>query len=308
MTSTAFITHRDCWLHNMGEHHPECPDRLSAINDRLIAAGLDLYLNFQDAPVAEVEQLARAHPRAYVEELIASVPEHGIRHLDPDTAMCPHTMKAALRSAGAGILATDLVLGGQVENAFCAVRPPGHHAEHAKAMGFCFFNNVAVAALHALEAHGLERVAIIDFDVHHGNGTEDIFRKDPRVMMASIFQHPFYPYSGTDNPPAHMINVPVPAGTRGELFRQIVAEQWVPALRNHWPQMLFISAGFDAHYEDDMGSLGLVEADYVWATQQLKAVAEECCQKRIVSILEGGYALSALGRSAVAHIKSLADL
>jgi len=157
MTSTAFITHRDCWLHNMGEYHPECPDRLSAINDRLIAAGLDLYLSFHDAPIAEVEQIARAHPRDYVEELLASVPEHGIRHLDPDTAMCPHTMKAALRAAGAGILATDLVVRGEVENAFCAVRPPGHHAERSKAMGFCFFNNVAIAARHALDVHGLER-------------------------------------------------------------------------------------------------------------------------------------------------------
>ena len=308
MTSTAFITHRDCWLHNMGEHHPECPDRLSAINDRLIAAGLDLYLQFQDAPEAELGQIARAHPREHVDEIIASVPEHGIRHLDPDTAMCPHSIKAALRSAGAGILATDLVIGGQVENAFCAVRPPGHHAERTKAMGFCFFNNVAIAALHALEAHGLERVAVIDFDVHHGNGTEDIFRADPRVMMASIFQHPFYPYSGTDNPAPNMVNVPLPAGTRGEAFREAVTDVWLPALRRHKPQMLFISAGFDAHYEDDMGSMGLVEADYVWATEQLKAIAAEHCGNRIVSMLEGGYALSALGRSAVAHVKCLADL
>ncbi|MCB1955404.1 MAG: histone deacetylase family protein [Rhodocyclaceae bacterium] len=308
MTSTAFITHRDCWLHNMGEHHPECPDRLSAINDRLIAAGLDLYLSFHDAPNAEVAQIARAHPRAYVEELLASVPEHGIRHLDPDTAMCPGTMTAALRSAGAGILATDLVVRREVENAFCAVRPPGHHAERAKAMGFCFFNNVAIAALHALEAHGLERVAVIDFDVHHGNGTEDIFREDPRVMMASIFQHPFYPYSGADNPAPHMVNVPLPAGTRGDAFRQVVSDMWLPALRQHKPQMLFISAGFDAHYEDDMGSMGLVESDYVWATEQLKGIAAEFCDRRIVSILEGGYALSALGRSAVAHVKCLADL
>ncbi|MCB1909524.1 MAG: histone deacetylase family protein [Rhodocyclaceae bacterium] len=308
MTSTAFITHRDCWLHNMGEHHPECPDRLSAINDRLIAAGLDLYLQFHDAPNAEPDQIARAHPRAYVDEILSSAPEHGIRHLDPDTAMCPHTVKAVLRSAGAGILATDLVVGGKVENAFCAVRPPGHHAERDKAMGFCFFNNVAVAALHALEAHGLERVAVIDFDVHHGNGTEDIFRAEPRVMMASIFQHPFYPYSGTDNPAPNMVNVPLPAGTRGDAFRQVVSDVWLPALRRHQPQMLFISAGFDAHYEDDMGSMGLVEADYVWATEQLKTIAGEFCGNRIVSILEGGYALSALGRSAVAHVKCLADL
>ncbi|HRQ57758.1 MAG TPA: histone deacetylase family protein [Azoarcus taiwanensis] len=308
MTTTAFITHRDCWLHEMGSFHPECPDRLAAINDRLIASGLDLYLSFHDAPVATEEQVCRAHDSAYFKQLVESVPEHGIRHLDPDTAMCPSTLKAALRSAGAGILATDLVMKGEIENAFCAVRPPGHHAEHGKAMGFCFLNNVAIAARHALEVHGLERVAVIDFDVHHGNGTEDIFREDPRVMMASIFQHPFYPYSGADNKSEHMVNVPVAAGTRGDGFRQVVTDVWLPALRKHAPQMIFISAGFDAHYEDDMGSCGLVEADYAWATEQLKALAEECGHKRIVSILEGGYALSALARSAVAHVKVLADL
>ncbi len=308
MTTTAFITHRDCWLHEMGSFHPECPDRLAAINDRLIASGLDLYLSFHDAPVATEEQVCRAHDSAYFQQLVESVPEHGIRHLDPDTAMCPSTLKAALRSAGAGILATDLVMKGEIENAFCAVRPPGHHAEHGKAMGFCFLNNVAIAARHALEVHGLERVAVIDFDVHHGNGTEDIFREDPRVMMASIFQHPFYPYSGADNKAEHMVNVPVSAGTRGDGFRQVVTDVWLPALRKHAPQMIFISAGFDAHYEDDMGSCGLVEADYAWATEQLKALAEECGHKRIVSILEGGYALSALARSAVAHVKVLADL
>ncbi|MBR0565884.1 histone deacetylase family protein [Azoarcus sp. L1K30] len=308
MTTTAFITHRDCWLHDMGAHHPECSDRLGAINDRLIAAGLDLYLSFYDAPLATDEQVTRVHPASYLGELLDSVPEHGIRHLDPDTAMCPNTMKAALRSAGAGVLATDLVLKGEIENAFCAIRPPGHHAERAKAMGFCFLNNVAIAARHATDAHGLERVAIVDFDVHHGNGTEDIFRDDPRVMMVSIFQHPFYPYSGVENQPKHMCNVPVPAGTRGDAFRQVVSDIWVPALRNHNPQAIFISAGFDAHYEDDMGSLGLVEADYIWATQQIKSVAEDCGHKRVVSLLEGGYSLSSLARSVVSHIKALADL
>lgn len=295
-------------LHDMGSHHPECPDRLSAINDRLIAAGLDLYLAFHDAPQAEIEQLARAHPREYVEEILSVVPVSGIHHLDPDTAMCPGTVKAALRAAGAGVLATDLVMNGEVENGFCAVRPPGHHAERARAMGFCFFNNVAVAARHALEVHGLERVAIIDFDVHHGNGTEDIFAGDDRVLMVSTFQHPFYPYSGTDSPASNMLNVPLPAGTRGEGFREVVESKWVPALDEFKPQAIFISAGFDAHYEDDMGSFGLLEADYAWVTEQLKAVAKRHANGRIVSILEGGYALSALGRSVAAHIKVLADL
>jgi len=308
MTTTAFITHRDCWLHDMGTMHLEVPDRLSAINDRLIASGLDMYVSFFDAPLAEREQILRVHPAEYFDNLLESVPEHGIRYLDPDTAMSPGTMKAALRSAGAGVYATDLVMKGEIENAFCAVRPPGHHAERGKAMEFCFFNNAAIAARHALEAHGLKRVAIIDFDVHHGNGTEDIFTDDPRVMMASIFQHPFYPYSGADNKALHMVNVPVAAGTRGDAFRQIVSDIWIPALREHAPQMIFFSAGFDAHYEDDMGSLGLVESDYIWVTEQIKALASDCGHSRVVSLLEGGYSLSSLARSVVAHIKTLADL
>ncbi len=306
--TTAFITHRDCWLHDMGAHHPECPERLSAINDRLIAAGLDMYLAFYDAPLATLEQIERVHPPEYVRGIAERAPQSGIVHLDPDTAMSAGTLQAALRSAGAGVLATDLVMSGEVENAFCSVRPPGHHAEHAKAMGFCFFNNIAIAATHALEVHGLERVAVVDFDVHHGNGTEDIFSNDPRVLMVSTFQHPFYPYTGTDAPAANMINVPVPAGTRGEEFREAVTKAWLPALRHFAPEAIFISAGFDAHYEDDMASLGLVEADYAWVTQQIKAVAADSAQDRIVSMLEGGYDLSALGRSVTAHVKILADL
>jgi len=306
--ATAFITHPDCWMHNMGAMHPECPDRLSAIQDRLIASGIDSFLNFHDAPQASIEQLSRVHPRRHVEDLIGSAPERGIKHIDPDTAMCPHTIRAALRAAGAGVLATDLVMRGEVDNAFCAVRPPGHHAERDRAMGFCFFNNIAVAATHALETHGLKRVAVVDFDVHHGNGTENIFAGDERVLMVSFFQHPFYPYTGADKPAANMVNVPVPAGTRGDAFRDIVTDVWLPALRGFAPEMLYISAGFDAHYEDDMASLGLVEADYAWVTQQLRVFAEQHCGGRIVSMLEGGYALSALARSAVAHIKALADL
>jgi acetoin utilization deacetylase AcuC-like enzyme len=306
--TTAFITHRDCWLHDMGVHHPECPERLSAINDRLIAAGLDLYLAFYDAPLATLEHLCRVHPLEYVRAIADSAPQSGIVHLDADTAMCPATWQAALRSAGAGVLATDLVMAGEVENAFCSVRPPGHHAERSRAMGFCFFNNVAIAAAHALQAHGLKRVAVVDFDVHHGNGTEDIFSNDPRVLMVSTFQHPFYPYSGTENSAPNMINVPLPAGTRSEGFRQVVSEIWMPALRRFAPEAIFVSAGFDAHYEDDMASLGLVEADYAWVTRQIKAVAAESANGRIVSILEGGYALSALARSVTAHIKALADI
>ena len=306
--TTAFITHRDCWRHDMGAHHPECPERLGAIQDRLIAAGLDLYLSYHDAPLAEMEQLLRVHPRKYVEMVEASSPETGIFHLDPDTAMNPGTWQAALRSAGAGVLATDIVMRKEAPNAFCAIRPPGHHAERAKAMGFCFFNNVAVAARHGIEQWDLERVAIVDFDVHHGNGTEEIFAGDEKVLMVSIFQHPFYPYCGTENPAANMCNVPIKAGTRGDVFRDIVSDVWLPRLRQYAPQLIYISAGFDAHYEDDMGSVGLVESDYAWVTEQLKTVARESAEGRIVSMLEGGYSLSSLARSVSAHIKVLADL
>jgi acetoin utilization deacetylase AcuC-like enzyme len=295
-------------MHNMGGMHPESPDRLSAIQDRLIASGIDSFLSFYDAPQATVEQLARAHPQQYIDDLFGAVPEKGIRHLDPDTAMCPHTLRAALRAAGAGVHATDLVMRGEVINAFCAVRPPGHHAERAQAMGFCFFNNIAVAAKHALSAHKLERVAIVDFDVHHGNGTESIFAGNERVLMTGFFQHPFYPYCGADNPAPNMRNVPVAAGLRGDAFREIVTNTWLPILREFQPELLFISAGFDGHYEDDMASCGLVEADYAFATLKLREFAEAECKGRIVSMLEGGYALSSLARSAVAHIKVLADL
>jgi acetoin utilization deacetylase AcuC-like enzyme len=304
----AFISHRDCLLHDMGAHHPECPERLGAIQDPLIAAGLDIYLSFHDAPVAEPAHLLRAHPQSYIDYIHASSPAHGIHHLDPDTAMSPGTLPAALRAAGAGVLATDLVMRKEAPSAFCAVRPPGHHAERAKSMGFCFFNNIAVAARHAVEAWGLRRVAIIDFDVHHGNGTEEIFAGDPQVLMVSIFQHPFYPYCGTENPAPNMCNVPLAARTRGDAFREVVTGVWLPRLREFAPEMIFISAGFDAHYEDDMGSLGLLESDYAWVTEQLLQVAKESAQGRIVSMLEGGYALSALARSVTAHIKALAEL
>ncbi len=306
--TTAFVRHRDCLLHDMGQHHPECPDRLHAIEDQLIASGLIGFLQEHEAPKATREQLHRVHEPVYVDALMRGVPRNGLVHLDPDTAMCPFTLDAALRAAGAAVLATDLVMRGEASTAFCSVRPPGHHAERRRAMGFCFFNNVAVAAAHALEAHGLERVAVVDFDVHHGNGTEDIFRVEPRVLMASTFQHPFYPYSGVDGRSERMVNIPLPAYSDGQRFRGCVEEHWLPALEGFAPQMIFVSAGFDAHREDDMASLALTEADYAWATRRIKEVADRHAQGRIVSVLEGGYALSALGRSVVAHVRELADL
>ena len=305
---TAFITHRDCSLHDMGRHHPECPERLQAITDQLIASGLIGCLVEYEAPLATREQLTRVHSPAYVDAVAASSPESGIVHLDPDTAMSPHSYQAALRAAGAVVLATDLVLGGKAANAFCSVRPPGHHAERQRAMGFCFFNNVAIGVAHALDAHGLERAAVVDFDVHHGNGTEDIFRDDGRVLMVSTFQHPFYPYSGIDGRSERMVNIPLPAYTNGSGFRAAVQAHWLSALEQFRPQVVFVSAGFDAHREDDMAALGLVEADYAWVTQVIKQVAERHAGGRVISALEGGYDLSALGRSVTAHLKVMAGV
>ncbi|OZB75552.1 MAG: deacetylase [Thiomonas sp. 14-64-326] len=281
--TTGFYTHADCTLHEMGADHPECPQRLAAIEDRLIAAQIAPWLErHDDAPPASLEDVERAHSALYVADLKKRGDfEQGHEWIDADTMMNPHTWQAALRAAGAAISATDAVIDGHLHNAFCSIRPPGHHATRDQAMGFCFLGNVAIAAR------------------HHGNGTEDIFRGDERVLMVSFFQHPFYPYSGAEREQPNMVNVPVPAYTKGDGVRHIVTEQWLPRLRTFAPQMLFISAGFDAHREDDMGQMGLVEADYAWITQ---------CEGRIVSCLEGGYNLSALGRSVAEHVRVLAGL
>jgi len=305
---TAYISHPLCLKHDMGAHHPECPARIHAIEDQLIASGLYSYLQHHDAPEVTREHLLRVHEGAYLDAIAAAAPKEGIISLDGDTTMNPFTYPAALRAAGSVVMAVDLVMAGQVENAFCNIRPPGHHAERAQAMGFCIFNNIAVGAAHALAAHGLSRVAIADFDVHHGNGTENIFHDDPRVMLLSTFQHPFYPYCGADSGNEHIINVPLPAGTASAAFRAAVTEHWLPALERFRPQMLFFSAGFDAHREDDMGGFGLREDDYTWVTEQIKDIAARHANRRIVSVLEGGYALHALGRSAAAHIKVLSGL
>ncbi len=305
---SAYISHPLCLKHDMGAHHPETPARISAIEDQLIASGLLSYLRHYDAPEATREQLQRVHDARYVEQVFATSPRQGMVELDGDTSMNPYTLPAALRAAGAAILAVDTVMAGEVENAFCNIRPPGHHAERGQAMGFCIFNNIAIAAAHALSHHGLQRIAIIDFDVHHGNGTEHFFHEDPRVLMCSTFQHPFYPYCGADSGNQHMLNVPLAAGAGSAEFRAAVTDVWLPALQAFQPQLLLISAGFDAHRDDDMSSLRFMDSDYAWVTEQLKAVAEQCCAGRIVSMLEGGYELHSLGRSAMQHIKALSGL
>jgi acetoin utilization deacetylase AcuC-like enzyme len=314
--TTAIYSHPDCASHEMGPGHPECPARLSAIKDQLIASRIDRFLDHREAPTADIADITRVHTQDAVALIRDNVPPMSDRHsgyysIDGDTSLNAHSWKAALRAAGAAVAATDAVIAGELENAFCATRPPGHHARPTGAMGFCLFNNVAIAARHALEVHGLQRVAIVDFDVHHGNGTEEAFEDEPRVLMVSFFQHPFYPGSGVRRDArAHpnLVNVPVPAYTKGDVVRQLVTEKWLPALHAHRPEMIFISAGFDAHREDDLGQMGLVEADYTWMTQEIMTVAKQYAQGRIVSCLEGGYNLSALGRSVVAHVRALANL
>ena len=303
--ATAYITHPECLLHEMGAHHPESPQRLRAIDDRLIAAGLMDLLRHYTAPQASPEQITRVHTPAYLQRLVELAPRHGHVALDPDTAMNPHSLNAALHAAGAVILATDLVVADTVENAFCAVRPPGHHAEPAHAMGFCLLNNIAIGVAHALAHHGLERIAIIDFDVHHGNGTETMFRNEPRVLLCSSFQHPYYPYTPLDSSRANLIEVPLSAGSNGAAFRKGYEEKVFPAVEKFAPQMIFISAGFDAHVEDDMSSLALTDDDYSWVSERIVDLAHRHANGRIVSTLEGGYALNALGRAAARHIKAL---
>jgi acetoin utilization deacetylase AcuC-like enzyme len=308
MTKTAFISHPDTLLHVMDGHHPESPARISAIKEQLARTKTLEHLQIHEAPLATDEQLTRVHSPAYVKRIREIAPPAGIVRLDPDTAMGPMTLSAALHAAGATVLATDLVMAGKAQNAFCCIRPPGHHAGVANAAGFCIFNNVAVGVAHAIAKHGIERVAIIDFDVHHGDGTENIFRDNPHVILCSTFQHPFYPYRGADTRTERMVNMPLPAMTDGKGFRTAVENEFVPALEKFKPQMVFVSAGFDAHALDPLAELRLVREDYVWITDFIKDVAQKHARGRIVSSLEGGYDLPSLADSASAHVRTLAGL
>jgi len=301
----AYISHPDCLLHDVGAYHPERPARLHAIQDQLIMSGLEFVLIPHDAPLVDRKHLERVHDPDYVAGLFEQAPDQGSLALDDDTVMMPKTLNAALRAAGAVVLGVDLVLSGETKSAFCAVRPPGHHAERNRAMGFCYFNNIAVGAAYALDEKGLERVAIVDFDVHHGNGTEHIFQDDPRVLFCSSFQHPFYPFTGHESDTAHVVNVPLPAGTGGKQFREQIEAHWLPALHKFQPQLVMISAGFDGHLEDEMAQWHLLETDYAWVSTRLKEIADQYAEGRIVSCLEGGYALGALGRSVAVHLNAL---
>lgn len=305
---TALVTHNDVVLHEISPGHPECPQRIGAILDQLKKEDLYDYLQHFEAPVANPEVALSCHPQAYIDNIVNSSPNSGSVQLDADTAMNPHSLTAALRGVGAGILATDKVIAGEVENAFCLTRPPGHHAEKTQAMGFCFFGNIAIAARHAIRQHGLDRVAIIDFDVHHGNGTEDIVDGDKNILFCSSFQHPFYPGGYRPNVPGQRVNIPLASGTGSEEFRLSVMDHWIPALNKFKPQMVFISAGFDAHRDDPLASLELGDNDFVWITQQILSIADSHSNGRIVSMLEGGYSLPALARSASGHIRELMRL
>ena len=305
MLKTAYISHPDTLLHIMDGNHPESPARITAINNTVKRS--DLKLQLYDAPSASKPQLMRVHTKDYVEHIFNIAPKAGMVRLDADTAMGPMSLSAALHASGAVVLATDLVMQNKVKNAFCCVRPPGHHAGRENSAGFCIFNHIAVGVAHAIAQYKVKRVAIIDFDVHHGDGTEDIFKNNPKVMLCSTFQHPFYPHSGADTATKTMINVPMAAKSNGTDFKKVFENVFIPALEQFKPELIYISAGFDAHINDPLADLALETEDYIWMTETIKTMANNCCESRIISSLEGGYHLPSLSESAFAHIQCLAD-
>ncbi|GAA6185735.1 histone deacetylase family protein [Aliiglaciecola sp. NS0011-25] len=306
MSSTAFITHPNCLLHEMGDEHPESPARLHAIQDGLIQFGLaDFILNIPSQKVSK-DLLKQTHTPRHVEQIEQFSPPKGQYFpVDDETKMNHASFEAALFSAGAGIVAIDGLFNQKFKNAFCAVRPPGHHAEKDQAMGFCLFNNIAVAATYAKEQYNLTRIAILDFDVHHGNGTEDILKNDPAILFLSSYQYPFYPYTIPKKAAENCLHYPLPAGTDSQTFRQCYAERVLPELQKFAPELILISAGFDGHHTDPLADWDLLDSDYSWLTQQIMDIADTCCDGKIVSFLEGGYSLSALRTGAIAHIKTL---
>lgn len=305
---TAYISHRDCQGHDTGDHHPECARRLSAIEDRLVSSHLFDFLRHLDAPEVTEEQLLRVHTARYLERVRRLAPTQGHAYLDPDTVLSPGTLAAARRAAGAVVHGVDRIASGEFDSVFCAVRPPGHHAEPDRSMGFCIYNNIAVGAAHALESHGLRRVAILDFDVHQGNGSERIFEHDERVCFCSIFQHPFYPHTPLLPVSERLVSIPLAASAKGAEFRAAVTDHWLPALHRFQPEMVFVSAGFDAHQDDDMSAVRLTDADYRWVSERIVELAETSARGRIVSALEGGYELHSLARCVETHVRVLMGL
>ena len=303
--STAFISHPDCHDHDTGEGHPENAQRLSVIEDRLLASRISDFTRYLDAPEVTREQLLRAHTAEYLSMIDAVMPREGYARLDPDTVVSPKTLQAARRAAGSVILAVDQLMSDQIRNAFCCVRPPGHHAESDRALGFCIYSNIAIGVKHALEEYGLERVAVVDFDVHQANGTEDILIGDDRVLYCSIFQHPFFPYTSLPENSERVISIPLEASAKSPEFRAAVTDHWLPALDRFQPEMIFISAGFDAHRDDDMSHVSLTDQDFRWVTEQIVGVAGRHASGRIISMLEGGYELNSLARCVEAHLRVL---
>lgn len=304
---TAVISHPDCSLHDMGNSHPESPERLRAIEQYFQDTCLVQDVIELEARPATREQVLRAHPQSHVDYVLDLAPEEGLVALDPDTRLCPHSLSAANLAAGSIVQACDDVMNGDYQRAFCAVRPPGHHAEADTSMGFCIYNGIAIGARHAQVEHGLERIAILDFDVHHGNGTVDIFKDDPSVLVCSSFQHPFYPYKYFDIDRPNIVNTPLESGTRGEAFRNAVERDWLPALNRHRPQLILVSAGFDAHRDDPLAGLNLLESDYAWVTDLICHAANDYSQGRVISVLEGGYNPEVLARCALEHVARFLD-
>lgn len=307
--TTLVLSHESYLTHDTGSDHPECPDRLRSVLKALDQSALSGLVR-EDAPPATTEHISRVHPGAYTDQILAAIPQVGLARLDADTIVSPGSGEAMLRAAGAAVRAVDAVSKGAFDNAFCAVRPPGHHAESNRPMGFCLVNNAAVGALHARAAHGHKRVAVIDFDVHHGNGTQEMFWNDPEAFYASTHQFPFYPGTGSRRERgAHgnVVNVPLAAGDRGDVFRGAFQDEILPALTAFKPDFILISAGFDAHKDDPLGELRLTENDFAWATASLMDVARNVCGGRVVSVLEGGYNLGALADCVTAHVETLKD-
>lgn len=303
--TTIIYRHPDCAVHDMGGGHPEAPARLRAVDAALTGLTDNPEVLEASAPLTNVDALKRIHDADTVDHFFNIEPTTGCVPLDADTILTPQSLTAACRATGAAIAAVDAVMRDETDNAFCAVRPPGHHAERDRAMGFCFFNSIAAAAAHALDQYDLERVAILDFDVHHGNGTEDIFRDEPRVLFCSTYQNPLFPYTSDQSVPGRLIKSPLTAGQGRDAFRGAVERDWLPALADQKPQLILVSAGFDAHRDDPLAQLALEADDFAWVGEQIRVVADRYASGRMLATLEGGYNLAALTDSTGAYVRTL---